>query len=243
MKPVVLTTRPVEDAERDCSYLRQRGIDAISSPMLEIRDHPFEFPPLEDIEAMVLTSRHAAARLRSIGVQDLPCFCVGKTTADAAREAGIEQTISGPGDGKGLAQLITRHPYKSLLWPSAVDTGFDIKAALAQEGISVHRVSVYEAAHVDRFTPESFEMLKSGRIRAVLAHSGRAGERFTELMEEEGLGHLLKSMTMIAISTRAAGLCGTDWHSIVVVDQPRRKAMLDAAITAVAGAEPRQDEE
>jgi len=38
---------------------------------------------------------------------------------------------------------------------------------------------------------------------------------------------------MIAISARAAGLCGTDWHSIIVVEQPRRRAMLDAAVAAL----------
>lgn len=233
MKPVVLTTRPVEDAERDCLYLNRHGVEAISCPMLEIKAHAFVLPPLETIDAVVLTSRHAAPRLAGRGVEDLTCFCVGKTTAAAAADAGLNHTISGPGDGRGLAQLILDHPYKSLLWPSAVDTGFDIKAALEPKGILTHRITVYEAAPVDGFTHESIEMLKSGRVRAVLAHSGRAGEHFTNLIKREGLGHLLETMTMIAISSRAAGLCGTDWHSIVVVDQPRRGAMLDAAIMAV----------
>jgi len=233
MKPVVLTTRPVEDAERDCSYLKRHGVEAISSPMLEIREHPFTLPPLEDIDAVVLTSRHAATRLAGRGVEELPCFCVGKTTAAAAVDAGFTCIITGPGDGRGLTQLITDHPHKSLLWPSAVDTGFDIKAALKPKGFSTHRVTVYEAAPVDSFTEDGLEMLKSGRVGAVLAHSGRAGQHFTKLIKREGLGHLLETMTMIAISSRAAGLCGADWHSIIVVDQPRRSAMLDAAIMAV----------
>jgi len=233
MTPVVLTTRPVEDAERDCSYLNAQGAVALSSPMLEIKDCPFTLPPLDSIDAVVLTSRHAASRLKGAGLQDLPCFCVGKTTAIAAGEAGLKQIHTGPGDGKGLARLITRHPHTSLIWPSAVDTGFDISAALEPEGIKTCRVSVYEAAPVESFTPESLEALKSGHVRVVLAHSGRAGEHFTRMIKKEGLGHLLKSMTMIAISARAAGLCGTDWHSITVVEQPRRRAMLDAAVTAL----------
>ena len=233
MTPVVLTTRPVEDAERDCSYLNAKGAVALSSPMLEIKDCPFTLPPLDTIDAVVLTSRHAASRLKGAGLQDLPCFCVGKTTAIAAGEAGLKQIHTGPGDGKGLARLITRHPHTSLIWPSAVDTGFDISAALEPEGIKTHRVSVYEAAPVESFTPESLEALKSGHVRVVLAHSGRAGEHFTRMIKKKGLGHLLKSMTMIAISARAAGLCGTDWHSITVVEQPRRRAMLDAAVTAL----------
>ena len=233
MTPVVLTTRPVEDAERDCSYLNAQGAVALSSPMLEIKDCPFTLPPLDSIDAVVLTSRHAASRLKGAGLQDLPCFCVGKTTAIAAGEAGLKQIHTGPGDGKGLARLIAHHPYASLIWPSAVDTGFDISAALEPEGIKTHRLSVYEAAPVESFTPESLEALKSGHVRVVLAHSGRAGEHFTRMIKKEGLGHLLKTMTMIAISTRAAGLCGTDWHSITVVEQPRRRAMLDAAVTAL----------
>ena len=38
---------------------------------------------------------------------------------------------------------------------------------------------------------------------------------------------------MIAISHRAAGLCSEDWHTITVVDQPRRTAMLEAAMAAI----------
>ena len=233
MTPVVLTTRPVEDAERDCSYLNAQGVLALSSPMLEIKDCPFTLPPLDTIDAVVLTSRHAAARLEGAGLQDLPCFCVGKTTANAAGDAGLNLIHTGPGDGKGLARLIAQHPYTSLIWPSAVDTGFDIGAALEPEGIKTHRVSVYEAAPVASFSPQSLEVLKSGNVRVVLAHSGRAGEHFTRMIKKEGLGHLLKTMTMIAISARAAGLCGTDWHSIIVVEQPRRRAMLDAAVAAL----------
>jgi len=238
MTPIVLTTRPVEDAERDCLQLKALGVEAVSSPMLEIIDHPFTLPPLNDFDAVVLTSRHAAPRLKETGLQDLPCFCVGKTTAMAAEKAGLNQISIGPGDGKGLARMIAEHSYTSLLWPSAVDTGFDIKAALAPEGIKTIRVSVYEAAPVDNFSPQSLAMLKSGRVRVVLAHSGRAGEHFTRLIKKEDLGHLLKTMTMIAISSRAAGLCGTDWHSIKVVDQPRRRAMLDAAVAALPMASP-----
>jgi len=237
MPPVILTTRPAEDAERDCSFLKMRGYEAISAPMLEIRDHPFRLPPLEQIDALVLTSRHAAGRLAGMGLEQLPCFCVGKTTALAAREAGLLHTITGPGDGKGLVATITSHGCRSLFWAAAKDTGFDIKAALQPFGIRVRRETVYEAAPVEAFGKDSLKMLKSGQVRVVLAHSGRAGEHFTRLLGKEGLGHLLGSMTMIAISTRAAGLCGADWHSIIVVDHPRRSAMLDAAITAADSAD------
>lgn len=231
--PYILTTRPAEDAGRDAAFLNARGASCLSAPMLEIRSVNAAIPDLAGMEAVVLTSRHAAAQVELSAFHGLPCFCVGKTTAEAATKAGFHQVITGPGDGAGLAETLRQHPYRQLCWPSAQDTGFNIARAVAEDGIHIERVVVYEAAPVADFDAKVLARITAGEVKVVLAHSGRAGEHFTRLMAQHGLEHLIPGMAMIAISPRAAGLCGTDWHTIEIVETPRRSAMLEAAITAL----------
>lgn len=233
MPPLVLTTRPRADAARDINWLADQGISAISAPMLEIKPLDPELPPPQQFDGVVLTSRHAAPLLAQTPLTALKCFCVGEATASIAEKAGFADIITGPGDGMGLKAAIMNQGVKSLYWPSAVDTGFNIAAALEEEGIAVMRQPVYKAAEVDTFPGDALEALRAGRVSVVLAHSGRAGAHFTTLMQQHGLAGQLPSMVMIAISGRAAGLCGKDWHTITVVDQPRRKAMLEAAMAAI----------
>ena len=233
MPPLVLTTRPQADAARDITWLAENGVAAISAPMLAIRPLSPELPDPETVDAVVLTSRHAAVLLAGSALTRLPCFCVGEATSREAAKAGFEKITTGPGDGMGLKGVILAAGVKTLYWPSAVDTGFDIAAALADDGVRVLRQPVYKAAEVTAFPDEARDALTAGDVAVVLAHSGRAGAHFTTLMKEAGLAARLRSMVMIAISPRAAGLCGGDWHTITIVDQPRRKAMLEAALTAI----------
>ncbi len=242
---LILTTRPRDDAARDITLLEQRGARAISAPMLEIRTLSPEWPDASGFDGVVLTSRHAAALIRDPGFLSLPCFCVGNTTSGEARKAGFTTVITGPGDGDGLTGMIRAHDgfsdHPRLLWASAVDTGFNIKRALDDHGIQAERLAVYEAATVDDFTPEVLSLIRDDAVAVVLAHSGRAGEHFTRLLSHHGLEAKQAGMTMIAISQRAAGLCGEDWHTIRIADQPKRSAMLDAAIDAIMHDHPIKD--
>jgi uroporphyrinogen-III synthase len=233
MPPLVLTTRPAADAARDINWLAEKNISAISAPMLKIWPLEPRFPDPETFEAVVLTSRHAAQLLAGQRLVRLPCFCVGEATAQEAEKVGFTNITTGSGDGLGLKDAIISAGLKSLYWPSAVNAGFNIAAALADDGIAVMRQHVYKAAEVEAFPPHALDALVRGDVAVVLAHSGRAGAHFTTMMVRNGLVAQLRSMMMIAISTRAAGLCGGDWHTITVVDKPRRKAMLEAAMTAI----------
>jgi len=236
--PIIITTRPLEDAARDIADLRQKGITALAAPMLEIKPladldlpSPRDLAPL-DFDAIVLTSRHAAALITDPDWHDLPCYCVGASTAIAAKDRGFRQIITGSGDGKGLVERILADNRRSLFWPSAVDTGFNMAEALKPHGISTLRLPVYKATHTTAWPDDVDAALRDGKVAAILMHSGRAGEHFSALMERHGLSAARQDITAIVISSRAAGLCGQGWHNIVVAATPRRSAMFaEAAIT------------
>ncbi len=226
---IIITTRPDEDARNDCAELAKIGITCLPAPMLTIIPLNADLTEGNTADAVVLTSRHAATLLSSSALCKKPCYCVGKSTADAARLAGFSDITTGPGDGAGLASCIAKDNINSIFWASAVDTGFNMAGALAKHGISVFSAAVYKAEVTTDFPDDIKTALADDRVTAVLVHSGRAGAHFYDLMQNNGFNDKLAEITAITISPRASGLCGGGWRNIIAVKSPFRSAMFDAA--------------
>lgn len=229
---LILTTRPAGDAAEDIAFLEQHGRSAMSAPMLEIKPLDPALPDASEFDAVVFTSRHAAGMVGDRGFHEKPCYCVGEATALEAQKAGFTCITTGPGDGEGLAGLIGGENPGRVFWASGLHTGFDMEKALAPMGVEATRLAVYEAARTAGLAPDALAAIRNGDVGVVLVHSGRAGEHFSDLLDRHGLRPQKAAMALIAISSRAAGLCGEGWHTIEVVDSPLRTAMLDAALGA-----------
>ncbi len=126
MKPTVLITRPREDCVRLLELLEPCGLTVKPFPVLRVTT-------VEDARAwkavgrlleheiqgwIVLASPRAPGRLVSQasgrgqkGLLTWPVAAVGSGTAEAARQAGLDVSLTGPGTGIGLAgelnQLLT----------------------------------------------------------------------------------------------------------------------------------------
>ena len=233
-RSTLITTRPHEDALRDCAELSAGGISCLPAPMLEIINIDADITKADSADAIVLTSRHAAPMLAAHALIDKPCYCVGASTAASASAAGFRQVIAGPGDGEGLSAMIAADQVSSVFWASAVDTGFNLTSALAQHGITTIQEPIYKAATTSGFPEDVTAAIKADEVAAVLMHSGRAGEHFDRLMQASGVADKKAHITAIVISPRAARLCGDGWRNIIAVDPPRRSAMFAAARTVLA---------
>ena len=209
--------------------------------MQEIRPLNPACPEASDFDAVAFTSRYAAAVAMDGAFHGKECYCVGEATAREAEKAGFRNVVRGAGDGAALAGLIGDSKPRRVLWASAADIGFDMGEALAGMGIDVARLAVYEATLAPDLPAEALAALRDGSVEVVLAHSGRAGGRFRDLTDRHGLEQQRRSMTLVAVSPRAAGLCGDGWHTITIADSPSRAAMLDAAVKAVAKGGPRRN--
>ena len=237
---IVITTRPIDDAQQDIADLKKMTITALAAPMLAIEPLTHHAKPEQAVDAIILTSRHAPS-LVDASLHHLPCYCVGGSTAIAAHNAGFQQVITGAGDGMALVTLIHEHQRQNtnqqrlnhVFWPSAVYTGFNIADALSQHSITTDRQPVYKAATTEAWPDDVDQAIRQGQVAAVLMHSGRAGEHFAQLMDSHGLTSLRDKITAIVISDRAAGLCGGGWHNIKVAATPRRSAMFAAAADAL----------
>ena len=229
--PLALTTRPLADGLHDAALLAKRNIICLPAPMLEINPLVFDLSDLKKAEAIVLTSRHAAKLLKGKIDPNIPCYAVGASTARAAQESGFKNIINGGGDGKTLVDRINQDRFQSVLWAAAVDTGFNIADALAQKGITTYTTPVYKADKVDGLPPDVLEALDEDRVRAVLIHSGRAAIQLSHLLDKNGYNRQKQQITVVAISSRAAEVCGKGWQNILIAKQPQRSFLFDAVAT------------
>jgi len=144
--PTLLLTRPRAASERFSAGIS--GADVVISPLMEIVATGANVP-LDGITGLVLTSENA---VRFAPSADLPAFCVGPRTADAARVAGFVAEVMGP-DASGLVrQLATRHPAGPLLHIHGTHTRGDVAGRLSATGIETRSVIAYDQQKV---TPDA----------------------------------------------------------------------------------------
>ncbi|RKQ68329.1 uroporphyrinogen-III synthase [Oceanibaculum indicum] len=231
----VLLTRPEPESAALAERLKQDGIDSVTAPLLEIvpRD-PGPLPvPIEDVQALLVTSANAAARLPSVtDRRDLRVLCVGEATAEAVRVQGFAAVDSADGAIEELTALAlgTLDPKAGPVLHLAGETvAGDLAGMLRLGGFEAHRLVVYEARPAEALAPRAVAELKRGRLDAVLFFSPRTAETFVRLVNAAGLAGKLGDVAAVAISDKAADACRTlPWRDIIVAASPDLPGMLAA---------------
>lgn len=204
----VLVLRPEPGASRTAALLAGLGLEPILYPLFAVEPLAWELPRHGRFDALLLTSanavRHAGAGLEAI--HRLPCYCVGKATAKAARDAGFADVRVGGGDAATTIPLLVRDGRSAVLHPC----GEDVRPFDAL-GLSVERLPVYRSAAIG--DGASLDALTRARSPAVaMVHSPRAGERLDALLCADLRAHI----AIVAISQAAADACGGGWRTLAV---------------------------
>ena len=149
-RPTLLLTRPEAQSRRFAqSFAARFGDDwpMIIAPLMEVVPLMPEVPAAE---ALIFTSETGVSSFLHIeAAAGRRAYCVGARTAKVAQEAGFE-TIVGPGDGRGLADLIEGlHRQGALgkgpmLHAHGAKVAFNLSAHLSAAGIETHQAVVYE---------------------------------------------------------------------------------------------------
>lgn len=204
-----MVLRPEPGASATLTRAAAAGIDTVAIPLFEIVPLPWAAPDAGAFGAVVLTSanavRHGGPELDK--VKSLPAFCVGESTAAAARDAGFVIAGIGPGDVAALALHIA--PELRLLHLAGRDHR-SVEGATA--------IQTYESRAID--PPPSLDALSGG---VAMVHSPRAGARLAELVTERG------DIRIAAISAAAAAACGPGWREVAAIDAPGDGALLALA--------------
>lgn len=216
----ILLTRPAPQSGAFAALLRPRiapAIPILVAPILEIV--PLPVPPLaRRPRFVVLTSVHAAAALAALPeVRELAAYCVGDSTAAAARAAGA-QAISAGGDAAALRQLLERERPEG---PGLHLRGRHVAADFADLA-GIDSVAVYD--QVARPLDAGALAALDGAARVILPVFS---PRSARLLGAACAGRRAPR-AVVAISTRAAAAWPEPAEIAAVAAVPEAEAMADA---------------
>lgn len=208
--------RPQPGADRTAASAAVLGLDPVIAPFFSVTPIAWDAPDPAGYDALILTSanapRHAGAALRSYA--ELPCYAVGETTADAARDAALHDIRVGPSDGHALVAMMAAGGIKRALHLAGAD-----RTPLDPRGIAIDVRTVYRSEAAATLP----EAIAAGGI--ALLHSPRAGRVLAGLASPE----ICARLTIAAISAAAAQAAGAGWRSVHVAAAPRDAALLELA--------------
>lgn len=218
--PVVIL-RPEPGATATLGQARAMDLDARAFPIFTIRPLPWQPVPREQVDALLIGSanalRHGGDALASY--RGLPTYTVGATTAEAAREAGLNVVATGHG---GLQQMLRA------LWPGHRRllrlAGRERVSLEGPADVTVIEREVY-ASDALALAPELAELLEHPAL--VLLHSGEAAARFAALCDAAGIDR--GALMLAAIGPRVAARAGHGWAKLRSAPRPT-----DAALLALA---------
>ncbi len=177
-------------------------------------------PPAGPFDAILLGSANVMrlAGPKLFGLTDLPAYCVGEATADAARAAGF--TVAGMGHGGLQSVLPQADQHRRLLRLSG-----EARVPLdPPPGVELVTVTCYRVAArpVDAALAG---LLQSGAL--VLLHSGEAAAHFAG--EVDRLGIPRTRLHLACLAPRIAERAGTGWAALAVAERPDDRTLLALA--------------
>ena len=206
----LLVLRPEPGNYITVNRARDLGLAPVSCPLFAIEPVSWTAPDTSGVDYILFTSanalRHGGGQIARL--TDRPALAVGPVTADAARAAGFDVTMTGD---EGVDALLAGLPgARQLLHPG----GAEHRAVETR-----HRV---ETVVVYRSITLPAPVVPAGKLVA-LVHSPRAGARFAQLALDRA------RIAIAAISAPAAAECGAGWATVETAGQPSDGALLALA--------------
>lgn len=217
----VLILRPEPGASATLAAARALGLDAGAFPLFEVRPQAWEPVPREAVDAVLLGSanalRHAGAALEAY--RGLAAYCVGATTAEFAREAGLTVAATGAGGLQSLIGALDPAHRRLLRLAGRERIALDVPPS-----VTVTVREVY-AAHALPMPAGLFEAVQGPAL--ALLHSGEAAARFAILCDDAAIPR--HRIHVAAIGPRVSARAGSGWARVESAASPD-----DAALLALA---------
>ena len=146
-RPTLLLTRPSTASERLARQLPARLREKLRlchSPVMQIVSCGNDLE-LGEARGLIFSSSNAVAITSPLTARrDLPCYCVGKTTAQAAAAAGWQAVACGGTADTLVADLVRRAPEAPLLHLRGTHTRGDIATRLTAAGYPTGSLVLYD---------------------------------------------------------------------------------------------------
>ncbi len=238
--PIVLITRPAEDAAPLLDAIRALGLDGMIEPMLRIEPVADAEIDIDGCRALLFTSANGVRAFSQLSSRrDLPVLAVGPASAQAASEAGFEDVEAAAGDVDALVQSVRARfsPGDAPFFHAAgTVTAGDLKGRLEALGYQVRRVPLYRAEPASELSDACLSAFDTGRIAATTFFSPRTATAFVRLLQDSGRAPRARTAWAVCLSDAvAAEAGGVEWTGIKVSESRESNAMI-AAIADLFGA-------
>ena len=228
----VLITRAKPQATQTSQNLDRSGHEAICLPLSEIIDLGTAIPELQ-YDGIIFTSKNAVDILKNRSWTpknfNIPTYCVGEKTQQAAKAYGFNTTHTAYGGGKALTKLINEMNINKgrLLYPSTPEKNFDMSQALKSEDLHIDTIDIYRANPLTPPRKESQKALKKVMKDYIFVYSALSGKNLMEILNTENLTNSLQDCTLIGISKQAIQfLEHIEWKEVLIADEPNEEQMI-----------------
>ncbi len=224
-RPLLLSTRPADEAARCRAAANRVGFDLLSAPLLRIVPLPARIPD-GNFDALLFTSPRAPHPTVALApeLRRLPVICVGPRTAEVARAAGFDVLLTGDSDGNAVLRQAAQHGLRQLLQLCGQDR---IQLAVPK-GMSLSYEAVYAARAADGFDAGAMAALREGRIFAILLFSPRTARIFARIVDQQAIRR--DRLRLIALSGNVEVAAGPGWQKVAIAEAPTLAKALDAAV-------------
>ena len=231
--PVVLVTRPQQDAVALEAKLRERGFSPLLSPMLKITYLEGARTSLDGVQALIFTSANGVRSFFSRNnAVSLPAYTVGEVTAATARAYGCVQTESAGGDVNQLANLLISRcdpEGGGLLHIAGSNLAGDLGKRLSSAGYKYKREVFYKAEKLRVLDKRCQEVLAGCKMDFALFFSPRTAVQFIDLALSAGFDREFERSVALCLSEAIAEKLNTlPWQQIITASAPTQCALLNA---------------
>lgn len=225
-RPRVWVTRSAPGCEKSAQRLQKLGFDAFAAPVQKLVPTKRKMPPgAERASGIIFTSPNAVQFTVEAGIsRRLPAFCVGPSTAEAARGAGFNSLVTGKGGALELSSLMsemTALPQRLLHPANAAGDPFPPVAE-----VQILRWELYGPAPC-ALEPRIDEEIRAGLIDGILVYSARGAAFLRSHLDHAAAG----TLHVFAISDAAAEplrTCG--WLELHIAETPGEDSLITSLI-------------
>ena len=202
----IIITRPKEDSIFLIERLKKLGHTVTHLPVIKIEKLKTEKINFQNYKAVIFTSSNAIKFLNVDKFESkIKCYCVGKTTELAAKEAGFINTYSSEGTVNSLIELIIRsfeNKSGKLLYLSSEFISKDLDIDLINAGFSVDRISNYTTSPIKEIDKNIIDFLKKKNPDAIFVYSSKSAKNLFNLINKYSLLNVVTQSNLMCISEK-----------------------------------------
>ena len=202
----IIITRPKEDSIFLIERLKKLGHTVTHLPVIKIEKLKTEKINFQNYKAVIFTSSNAIKFLNVDKFESkIKCYCVGKTTELAAKEAGFINTYSSEGTVNSLIELIIRsfeNKSGKLLYLSSEFISKDLDIDLINAGFSVDRISNYTTSPIKEIDKNIIDFLKKKNPDAIFVYSSKSAKNLFNLINKHSLLNIVTQSNLMCISEK-----------------------------------------